>query len=138
MSDWVWGLIGGSVTLVAAATVVLWQAFKHLDDKIDRLGDKMDTKFNDQRNHFDKKFDQVMAGITEITRLVAGHDAQIKAHEKQLDRLPWTVSAPPLAVDPGQHDDVQYASEPTAPAEGTEASAGGPEPTPPTAAVAPA
>ena len=98
VSNWAWFLFGGAVTLAAAAAVILWQAFKHLDlkierlgerldDKIDRLEDKIDKKFDDQRIYFDQKFDQLMAAVAEVSRLVAGHDAQIKAQEKQLDRL---------------------------------------------------
>ena len=137
MNDWIWALTGSAVTLAVAVAVILWHAFKHLDDKIDK-------KFDDQRTHFDNRFNQVVDRIAETNLLVAGHDVQIKAQEKQLDRLPWTVLAPPPAAAPGQHHDVEHASEPTAPAEaaapaeGTAASAGGPEPTPPTAAVAPA
>ena len=73
--------------MLAAAAVILWQAFKHLDLKIERLDDKIDQKFDDLRNHFDKKFDLVIATVTETNRLVAGHDAQIKFLEKQTDRL---------------------------------------------------
>ena len=76
-------MFGGAVTLAAAAAVILWQAFKHLDLKIKQLEDKIDKKFDDQRNYFDQKldqkFDQLMGGIAEVSRLVAGHDAQIKA-----------------------------------------------------------
>ena len=65
MSYWAWVLVGGAVTLPAAtAVVILWQAFKHLDLKIERLGnrldakiDRRDKKLDDQRNYFDKKFD---------------------------------------------------------------------------------
>ena len=137
MNDWIWALTGSAVTLAVAVAVILWHAFKHLDDKIDK-------KFDDQRTHFDNRFNQVVDRIAETNLLVVGHDVQIKAQEKQLDRLPWTVLAPPPAVAPAQHHDVEHAPEPTAPAEaaapaeGTAASAGGPEPTPPTAAVAPA
>lgn len=35
-----------------------------------------------------------MGGIAEVSRLVAGHDAQIKAQEKQLDRLSEAVFGP--------------------------------------------
>ena len=161
-------MFGGAVTLAAAAAVILWQAFKHLDlkierldDKIDRLEDKIDKKFDDQRNYFDKKFDdqrnytdekfdQLMGGIAEVSRLVAGHDAQIKAQEKQIDRLSTAVFAPsrPGAPSPhqeGARQEEAHAPEPAAPAEaaaapgeGIASSAGGPEPTPPPAAIAPA
>ena len=156
-------MFGGTVTLAAAA-VILWQAFKHLDLKIERLGDrldaKIDKKFDDQRNYFDKKFDdqrnytdakfdQLMGGIAEVSRLVAGHDAQIKAQEKQLDRLSEAVFAPPRfgAASHRQErarQEEAHAPEPTAPAEAAEpgesiaSSAGGPEPTLPPAAIAPA
>ena len=177
MSNWIWAsLIGGTAALAAAVVVVLWQAFKHLDLKIERLGDKIermeekfdkkfddftkkfddqrnyfDKKFDDQRNHFDKKFDLAMAGIAEITRLVAGHEARIEAQEKQVDRLSLAVFGPQQFGAPGRHHDGEHAPEPTAPVEaaappgetaapgeGTAATAGGPEPTPPTAATAPA
>ena len=177
VSNWAWVLFGGAVTLAAAAVVVLWQAFKHLDlkierlgerldDKIDRLDLKIDKKFDDQRNYFDKKFDdqrnytdakfdQLMGGIAEVSRLVAGHDAQIKAQEKQLDRLSEAAFAPPRlgAPSPHQertHQEEAHAPEPAAPAasaapveaaepgEGVASSAGGPEPTLPPAAIAPA
>ena len=150
-------MFGGTATLAAAAVVVLWQAFKHLDlkierldDKIDRLEDKIDKKFDDQRNYFDQKFDQLMAGVAEVSRLVAGHDAQIKAQEKQLDRLSEAVFAPPRFSTPSPpqeraHQEEAHAPEPTAPAEaatapgeGVASSAGGPEPTLPPAAIAPA
>ena len=62
MADWIWALVGVAVTLSVTAAVILWYAFKHLDDKIERLDDKMDRKFN-----------QVMAGIAETKQLVAGH-----------------------------------------------------------------
>ena len=55
MADWIWALVGVAVTLSVTAAVILWYAFKHLDDKMDR------------------KFDQVMAGIAETKQLVAGH-----------------------------------------------------------------
>lgn len=168
-------MFGGAVTLAAA--VILWQAFKHLDlkierlgdrldDKIDRLEDKIDKKFDDQRIYFDQKFDQLMAAVAEVSRLVAGHDAQIKAQEKQLDRLSTAVFAPPRFGAPsrhqeGAHQEEAHAPEPAAPAEGAIApsesiassaggpepaapaevvasSTGGPEPTPPPAAIAPA
>ena len=85
VSNWAWVLFGGAVTLAAAAVVVLWQAFKHLDlkierlgerlgDKIDRLDLKIDKKFDDQRIYFDQKFDQLMGGVAEVSRLVVGHD----------------------------------------------------------------
>ena len=154
-------MFGGAVTLAAAAAVILWQAFKHLDLKIERLGerldakidrleDKIDKKFDDQRIYFDQKFDQLMAGVAEVSRLVAGHDAQIKAQEKQLDRLSEAVFAPPRFSTPSPpqeraHQEEAHAPEPTAPAEaatapgeGVASSAGGPEPTLPPAAIAPA
>ena len=160
MSNWIWAsLIGGTAALAAAVVVVLWQAFKHLDLKIERLGDKIermdekfDKKFDDQRNyfdkkfdelrnHFDKKFDLAMAGIAEITRLVAGHEARIEAQEKQVDRLSLAAFGPQQFGAPGQRHDGEHAPAPVeaaAPGEGTAATAGGPEPTPPTAATAPA
>lgn len=192
MDDWVWALVGGAVTLAAAVVVVLWQAFKHLDlkierlgerlddkidrldDKIDQLGDRIDKKLDDQRKYFDKKFDQmdkkfdemnkrfdekfdevnkrfdqVLASIAETSRLVTGHDERIKAQQKETDRLssavfgPQPFSAPSQHHAPGQHHVGGHALEPTPPAEAaspgegiTAASAGGPEPTPPTAAIA--
>ena len=162
MSNWAWALFGGAVTLAAAAVVVLWQAFKHLDlkierlnDKVDRLGDKIDKKFDDQRKYFDqkldKRFDQLADSIAEVSRLVAGHGelikvqgVQIEAHEKQIDRLSGVLFAPPRLGAPGQHQQGEHAPEPAAsaeaaaPGEGVASSAGGPEPTPPTAAIAPA
>ena len=188
MSNWAWVLFGGAVTLAAAAVVVLWQAFKHLDLKIERLGErldakidrldlKIDKKFDDQRNYFDKKFDdqrnyfdkkfddqrnytdekfdQLMGGIAEVSRLVAGHDAQIKAQEKQIDRLSTAAFAPPrLDVanqrQEGARQEGAHAPEPTAPTapaapaeaaepgEGIASSAGGPEPTLTPPAIAPA
>ena len=63
VSNWAWVLFGGAVTLAAAAVVVLWQAFKHLDLKIERLGDKID-----------QRFDQLRDDIAEVSRLVVGHD----------------------------------------------------------------
>ena len=158
VSNWAWVLFGGATTLAAAVVVVLWQAFKHLDikierldDKIDRLEDKIDKKFDDQRVYFDQKFDQLMGGIAEVSRLVAGHDAQLKAQEKQLDRLSEAVFAPPRLGAPSQHQErahqeEAHAPEPAAPAEAAAApgesiaspAGGGPaEPTPP-AAIAPA
>ena len=161
-------MFGGTATLAAAAVVVLWQAFKHLDlkierldDKIDRLEDKIDKKFDDQRNYFDQKFDdqriyfdqkfdQLMASVAEVSRLVAGHDAQIKAQEKQLDRLSEAAFGPQRfgAPSPPQeraHQEEAHAPEPAAPTEtaaapgeGVASSAGGPEPTLPPAAIAPA
>ena len=167
MSNWAWALFGGAVTLAAAVVVVLWQAFKHLDLKIERLGerldDKIDKKFDDQRKYFDKRFDQLADSIAEVSRQVAGHGeqikvqgAQIKAHEKQIDRLSGVLFAPPRLDAPGQHQQGEHAPEPAASAEaaapgegaasaepaasgeGVASSAGGPEPTPPTAAIAPA
>ena len=147
VSNWAWVLFGGAVTLAAAAVVVLWQAFKHLDLKIERLGErldaKIDKKFDDQRIYFDQKFDQLMAGVAEVSRLVAGHDAQIKAQEKRLDRLSEAVFAPQRFAAPSPRQEEAHAPEPAAPAEaaapgeGVASSAGGPEPTPP-AAIAPA
>ena len=163
MDDWMWALAGGAVTLAAAVVVVLWQAFKHLDLKIERLGERLDNKIDklsekldDQRDHFDKKFDevnkrfdQVLASIAETSRLVTGHDERIKAQQKETDRLssavfgPQPFSAPSQHHAPGQHHVGGHALEPTPPAEAaspgegiTAASAGGPEPTPPTAAIA--
>ena len=178
VSNWAWVLFGGAVTLAAAAVVVLWQAFKHLDLKIERLGDRLDKKFDDQRNHFDQKlddqrnyfdkkfddqrvyfdqkFDQLMGSVAEVSRLVAGHDAQIKAQEKQIDRLSGAVFAPPRFDAPSPHQEGEHASKPVTPAEGAHASGptapaeaagpgegvasstGGPEPTPPPVAIAPA
>ena len=173
MSNWVWATFGGTATLAAAVVVVLWQAFKHLDlkierldDKIDRLEDKIDKKFDDQRNYFDQKFDdqrsytdakfdQLMGGIAEVSRLVAGHDAQIKAQEKQIDRLSTAAFAPPRLGAPSPHQERTHQEEAhapelaapaasAAPAEAAEpgggvaSSAGGPEPTLPPAAIAPA
>ena len=168
MSNWIWAsLIGGTAALAAAVVVVLWQAFKHLDLKIERLGDKIermdekfdkkfddqrnyfdkkfddfdkkfDKKFDDQRNYFDKKFDLAMVGIAEITRLVAGHEARIEAQEKQVDRLSLAAFGPQQFGAPGRHHDGEHATAPVeaaAPGEGTGATAGGPEPT---AATAPA
>ena len=140
MSNWAWVLFGGAVTLAAAAVVVLWQAFKHLDLKIERLGDKIDKKFDDQRIYFD----QLRDDIAEVSRLVVGHSEQIKAQEKQIDRLSGAVFASPRFGAPGQHQPGAHASEPAAsaepaaPGEGIASSAGNPEPTPPTAAIAPA
>ena len=65
MADWIWALVGVAVTLSVTAAVILWYAFKHLDDKIERLGDRLDDKM-------DRKFDQVMASIAETKQLVAG------------------------------------------------------------------
>ena len=79
MDDWVWALVGVAVTLSVTVAVILWYAFKHLDDKIERLGDRLDNKL-------DRKFDQVMTGIAETKQLVAGHAERIKAQEKQTDR----------------------------------------------------
>ena len=161
VSNWAWVLFGGAVTLAAAAVVVLWQAFKHLDlkierlgerldDKIDRLEDKIDKKFDDQRIYFDQKFDQLMASVAEVSRLVAGHDAQIKAQEKQLDRLSTAVFGPlrfgaSSLRQEGARQEEAHAPESAAPAEaatgpgeGVASSAGGPEPTLPPAAIAPA
>ena len=144
VSNWAWVLFGGAVTLAAAAVVVLWQAFKHLDLKIERLEDKIDKKFDDQRVYFDQKFDQLMAGIAEVSRLVAGHNAQLKAHEKQLDRLSEAVFAPQRFGNPSPRQEGAHAPQPVAPeaaaapGEGVASSAGGPEPTPPPAAIAPA
>ena len=109
-----------------------------MDLKIERLDDKIDQKFDDLRNHFDKKFDLAIATVTETNRLIAGHDAQIKFLEKQTDRLSSAVFSPQRFSAPREQHDVEHASEPAAPGEGTAASAGGPEPTPPTAAIAPA
>ena len=163
-------MFGGAVTLAAAAAVILWQAFKHLDLKIKQLEDKIDKKFDDQRNYFDQKlddqrnyfdkkfdehrnyfdqkldqkFDQLMGGIAEVSRLVAGHDAQIKSQEKHLDRLSEVVFAPPRLGAPSPRQEEAHAPEPAAPAEvadpgeGVASSAGGPEPTLPPAAIAPA
>ena len=173
MSNWAWTLIGGAVTLAAAISVILWQAFKHLDLKIERLVDRFDKKFDhldkklddqrdhfdkkfdhfdkklddqrnyfdkkldDQRDYFDRKFDQVMDGIAEITRLVAGHDVQIKAQEKQTDRLSAAVFSSQQFSAPGRRQDGEHAPEPAPPAaaaasgEGAAASVGGPEPAPP-------
>ena len=162
VSNWAWAMFGGAVTLAAAAAVILWQAFKHLDlkierldDKIDRLEDKIDKKFDEHRNYFDKKFDdhrnytdekfdQLMGGIAEVSRLVAGHDAQLKAQEKQLDRLSTAVFAPTRSGAPSLHQEEAHAPEQAAPVEAAEpgegvaSSAGGPEPPPPPAAIAPA
>ena len=44
VSNWAWVLFGGATTLAAAVVVVLWQAFKHLDLKIERLDDKIDKE----------------------------------------------------------------------------------------------
>ena len=132
------------MTLAAAAVVVLWQAFKHLDLKIERLGDKIDKKFDDQRIYFDQKFDQLREDIAEVSRLVAGQGERIKAQEKQIDRLSGAVFAPSQfgAASPrqeGAHASEPVASaEPAAPGEGIAPSAGNPEPTPPPAAIAPA
>ena len=92
MSNWAWALFGGAVTLAAAAVVVLWQAFKHLDLKIERLGerldDKIDKKFDDQRKYFDqkldKRFDQLADSIAEVSRQVAGHGELIKVQGVQI------------------------------------------------------
>ena len=159
MSNWAWALFGGTVTLAAAAVVVLWQAFKHLDLKIERLGerldDKIDKKFDDQRKYFDqkldKRFDQLADSIAEVSRQVAGHGEQIKVqgvkievHEKQIDRLSEMLFAPPRLDAPSQHQQGEHAPESAASAEaaasdeGVASSAGGPEPMPPTAAIAPA
>ena len=137
MADWIWALVGVAVTLSVTVAVILWYAFKHLDDKIERLGDRLDDKM-------DRKFDQVMAGIAETKQLVAGHAERIKALENQTDRLSSAVFAPQRFDAPSPRHDVEHAPEMAAPAEaaapgeGIAASAGGPEPTPPTAAVAPA
>lgn len=72
MADWIWALVEVAVTLSVTAAVILWYAFKHLDDKIERLNDKMD-----------RKFDQVMASIAETKQLVAGHAERIK---------PWRIN----------------------------------------------
>ena len=161
MSNWAWTLIGGGVTLAAAVSVILWQAFKHLDLKIERLADKLDeqrsyfdkklddqrsyfdkklddqrsyfdNKFDDQRSYFDKKFDeqradsdkqradfdkkfdQVMGIVTETVRLVAGHDSQIKAQEKETDRLSAAVFGSQQFSAPGRHHDGEHAAEPAA------------------------
>ena len=147
VSNWAWVLFGGAVTLAAASVVVLWHAFKHLDLKIERLGErldlKIDKKFDDQRIYFDQKFDQLRDDIAELSRLVAGQGEQIKAQEKQIDRLSGAVFAPPQFGAPGQHQPGAHApapaasAEPAAPGEGIASSAGNPEP-PPTAAIAPA
>ena len=176
MSNWAWVLYIGAVTL-AAASFVLWQAFKHLDLKIERLGErlgdkierldlKIDKKLDDQRNYFDKKlddqrnhfdhkldqrFDQLADGIAELSRLVAGYGeqvkvqgAQVKAQKKQIDLLSGAVFASPRFDAPGQHQEGAPApspaapAEPAAPGEGIASSADDPEPTPPTAAIAPA
>ena len=145
MSNWAWVLFGGAVTLAAAAVVVLWQAFKHLDLKIERLGERLVDKI-------DQRFDQLRGDIAEVSRLVAGHgeqvkvqEAQIKAQEKQIDLLSGAVFASPRFGTPGQHQEGAHAPAPAAPAgaaaasgEGVVSSADGPEPTPPTAAIAPA
>ena len=162
MSNWAWTLIGGAVTLAAAISVILWQAFKHLDLKIERLVDKFDEqrsyfdrKLDDQRNYFDKKFDeqradfekqrtdfdqkfdQVMGVVTETVRLIAGQDSQIKAQEKQTDRLSATVFGSQQFSAPGRRQDGEHAPEPVppvaavAPGEGAAASAGDLEPAPP-------
>lgn len=198
-----WALIGGAVTLAAAVVVVLWQSFKHLDlkierlgerldNKIDRLEDKVDKKFDEANKRFDqrfdemnkrfdqrfddmnkrfdemnkkfddmnkkfdemnkrsderfdeanKRFDQVMDRIADLSRLAAGHDAQIKAQAKETDRLSSTVFGPQRFSAPSQHHVGEQAPELAAPAEAASpgesmaASASGPEPTPPTAAIA--
>ena len=186
-----WALVGGAVTLAAAVVVVLWQAFKHLDlkierlgerldNKIDRLEDKVDQKFDEANKRFDqrfdemnkrfdqrfdemnkkfddmnkkfdqkfdeanKRFDQVMDRIADLSRLAAGHDAQIKAQAKETDRLSSTVFGPQRFSAPSQHHVGEQTPELAAPAEAASpgesmaASASGPEPTPPTAAIAPA
>ena len=133
MADWIWALVGVAVTLSVTAAVILWYAFKRLDDKIKHLDDKMD-----------RKFDQVMAGIAETKQLVAGHAERIKALENQSDRLSSAVFTPQRFGAPDPRHDVEHAPEMAAPAEaaapgeGIAASASGPEPTPPTPAVAPA
>ena len=134
-------MFGGAVTLAAAAAVILWQAFKHLDLKIERLEDKIDKKFDEHRNYFDQKldqkFDQLMGGIAEVSRLVAGHGEQIKAQEKQLDRLSEAAFGPqrfgaPSPPQEGAHTPQSAAlAEAAEPGEGVASSAGGPEPTPP-------
>lgn len=132
MDDWIWALVGVAVTLSVTVAVILWHAFKHLDDKIERLGDKLD-----------RKFDQMMAGIAETKLLVAGHAERIEAQEKQTDRLSSAVFAPQRFGAPGQQRDVEQAAEmpapaeAAAPAEGIATSASDPEP-PPAAAIAPA
>ena len=191
-----WALVGGAVTLAAAVVVVLWQAFKHLDlkierlgerldNKIDRLEDKVDKKFDEANKRFDqrfdemnkrfdemnkrfdemnkkfdqrfdeankrfdqkfdeanKRFDQVMDRIADLSRLAAGHDAQIKAQAKETDRLSSTVFGPQRFSAPSQHHVGEQAPELAAPAEAASpgesmaAAASGPEPTPPTAAIA--
>ena len=67
MDDWIWALVGVAVTLSVTVAIILWHAFKHLDDKIERLGDKLD-----------RKFDQMMAGIAETKLLVASHTERIE------------------------------------------------------------
>ena len=73
MADWIWALVGVAVTLSVTAAVILWYAFKHLDDKMDR------------------KFDQVMAGIAETKQLVAGHAERINISARTMSPL-TTVS----------------------------------------------
>ena len=81
--------------------------------------------------------------VGETLRLIAGHDAQIKSQEKQTDRLSAAVYGSQQFSAPGRHHDGEHAPELAPPAaaavpgEAAAASAGGPEPVPPTA-VAPA
>ena len=79
-----------------------------------------------------------MGIVTETVRLVAGHDSQIKAQEKQTDGLSAAVFGSQQFSAPGRRQDGEHAPEPAAqpapPAAAGEraaASVGGPEPAPP-------
>ena len=102
----------------------------------------MNKKFDQKFDEANKRFDQVMDRIADLSRLAAGHDAQIKAQSKETDRLSSTVFGPQRFSAPSQHHVGEQAPELAAPAEvaspgeSMAASASGPEPTPPTAAIA--
>lgn len=56
VSNLAWAMFGGIVTLPAAVVVVvLWQAFKHLDLKIERLSERLDAKIDRLDLKIDKK-----------------------------------------------------------------------------------
>ena len=85
MTDqWALGLLAAAVVLAGTVAVIAWQAYKHLDRKIDDRFDKL-------RDHIDRKFDGLGQKLDALKNDIAVIDKQVTRHDEQMQHMPDVV-----------------------------------------------
>lgn len=83
-NQWALGLLGAAVVLAGTVAVIAWQAYRHLDRKID-------DKFDGLRDHLDRRFDGLGQKLDGLKDDIAIIDKQVARHDEQIQHVPDVV-----------------------------------------------